>query len=245
MPISMCATIVDFPLCGRPNTKIEGLSHSRGRAVNHAIGSKHTVEEFNRFVPIGTPIIGVLPPIAHGYMPHAWTVVAKNSGGSTPMIGVPMGTNLLNSSTVCFDPIAWFTARPRLCDNPSIFVLGLPHKGKSTMVAHMLIGMSARGIRPLILGDLKPDYIEVVRKLGGQVIRLGRGEGRWNPLTPGNIFAAADHIEAAGTASGGAAAERARTLASGMRQEALGRQLVALEGLIHIARGDLSLIHIS
>ena len=118
-------------------------------------------------------------------------------GGSTPMIGVPMGTNLLNSSTVCFDPIAWFTARPRLCDNPSIFVLGLPHKGKSTMVAHMLIGMAARGIRPLILGDLKPDYVQVVRELGGQVIRLGRGQGRWNPLTPGNIFAAADHIEAA------------------------------------------------
>lgn len=36
-------------------------------------------------------------------------------------------------------------------------------------------------------GDLKPDYADLTRLLGGQVIRLGSGIGSINPLDPGGI----------------------------------------------------------
>ena len=35
---------------------------------------------------------------------------------------------------------------------------------------------------PLVLGDLKPDYVDLIAALDGQVIRLGRGRGYLNVL---------------------------------------------------------------
>ena len=51
--------------------------------------------------------------------------------------------------------------------------------------------MSATGIMPLVLGDLKPDYADTVRALGGQVISIGRGVGGINVLDPGAMGEAA------------------------------------------------------
>jgi hypothetical protein len=109
------------------------------------------------------------------------------------MLGVPLGRNLLTGSAVCCDPLNWF--RPaRILPNPSAFVLGLPALGKSTLVRRQVIGLAAQGVTAICAGDLKPDYTEVVAALGGQVIQMGRGRGRLNPLDPGTLAEAAARL---------------------------------------------------
>ena len=147
-------------------------------------------------------------------------------GGGSPTIGVPLGRNLLTGATVCCDPLSWFQ-RARLILNPSMFVLGLPALGKSTLVRRMVIGLAGSGTVPLILGDLKPDYVDTVVALGGQVIRLGRGLGALNVLDVGALDAAADQLAAAGlTGPAGA-----------VRGEAHGRRCLMVEALITLVRG--------
>jgi len=78
-------------------------------------------------------------------------------------------------------------------------------------------------VRPLVLGDLKPDYADLIAAIGGQVVKLGRGLGSLNVLDVGAIEQAAQHL-------GGSDAER-------LRAEAHGRRLAVLSGLILIVRG--------
>ena len=54
----------------------------------------------------------------------------------------------------------------------------------------LVTGAVACGTRVLILGDTKPDYTLLVSHLGGQVIRIGRGLDRINPLDAGPLGAA-------------------------------------------------------
>ncbi|MET7608132.1 ATP/GTP-binding protein [Streptomyces avermitilis] len=143
------------------------------------------------------------------------------AGSSAPMTGVPLGQHLDTGATVCGDPISWFT-RARYISNPSLFMLGMPGLGKSTLVNRMLIGLSATGVVPLVLGDLKPDYADTVRALGGQVISIGRGVGGINVLDPGAMGAAAARI-------GGAAGR-------GLTAETHGRVLNMVAALISVVR---------
>jgi len=106
------------------------------------------------------------------------------------MIGVPLGRHMLTNATLCCDPLSWFE-RGQLVLNPSVFVLGLPGLGKSTIVRRMALGLAGFGTMPVVLGDLKPDYVDLVQALGGQVIPLGRGRGSLNVLDPGEATAAA------------------------------------------------------
>ncbi|WP_017972365.1 hypothetical protein [Actinopolyspora halophila] len=142
-------------------------------------------------------------------------------GAGSPMVGVPIGRHLLSHSTVCFDPISWF--RRGLISNPGVFVLGLPGLGKSTLLRRMVLGSAGFGVTPLVLGDLKPDYADLVAALGGQVITLGRGRGTLNPLDTGAMG------QAAGRLTGPAA--------STLRSEIHGRQLNMVAALIGIMRG--------
>lgn len=98
-----------------------------------------------------------------------------------PYYGAPLGYHLVTGNPFCCDPIAWFEEW-RYIKNPSAFVLGLPGYGKSTLVRHMITMMAARGINPLILGDLKPDYIDLILALDGQVIQLGTAKNTLNIL---------------------------------------------------------------
>ncbi|MEU1132630.1 ATP/GTP-binding protein [Streptomyces sp. NPDC005900] len=138
------------------------------------------------------------------------------------MIGVPLGRNLLTGSTVCADPISWFT-RARLIHNPSAFLLGQPGLGKSTVVRRMALGLAGYGVHPLIFGDLKPDYVDLVRALGGQVITLGRGRGFLNALDPGEGKQAAARLTGS--------ARRA------LEADVHGRRLNMVASLITILRG--------
>ncbi|MEU5391252.1 ATP/GTP-binding protein [Streptomyces tibetensis] len=144
------------------------------------------------------------------------------AGSGSPMTGVPLGQHLFTGATVCGDPLNWFT-RARYISNPSLFMLGMPGLGKSTLVNRMLIGLSATGVVPLVLGDLKPDYADTVRALGGQVISIGRGRGGINVLDPGAMGAAAARI-------GGEAGEV-------LKAETHGRVLNMVAALITIVRG--------
>ena len=110
------------------------------------------------------------------------------AGSGTPVAGTPVGRHQLWGEVVCLDPLAWL--RAGLVTNPGVFVLGQPGTGKSALVKRLVTGAVAFGTRLLILGDTKPDYTPLVRHLGGQVIRIGRGLDRINPLDAGPLGAA-------------------------------------------------------
>jgi hypothetical protein len=94
---------------------------------------------------------------------------------------------------LCCDPISWFQ-RARLISNPSAFILGLPGLGKSSLVRRMTLGLAARGVIPLVVGDLKPDHVAVIEALDGDVIQLGRGRGYLNVLDGSEALHAADRL---------------------------------------------------
>lgn len=102
-----------------------------------------------------------------------------------PAIGTPIGRDLLSGEVVCMDPMAWL--RAGLVTNPGCFVLGQPGTGKSTFVKRLVTGAVAFGSQAIILGDTKPDYTDLVGHLGGQVVRIGRGLDRINPLDAGPL----------------------------------------------------------
>jgi hypothetical protein len=108
-------------------------------------------------------------------------------GAGNPLQGVPLGPSLLNGSPVCADPIFWFLAG--LVLQPSAFVLGRPGLGKSSLVRRIITILQGWGITPMVLGDLKPDYVEVIRAMDGQVIALGPGIGSINILDLGPAMA--------------------------------------------------------
>jgi len=143
------------------------------------------------------------------------------TGSSIPTVGAPLGGHLMSGATVCADPVGWFTNR--LANTPSGFVLGHPGLGKSSLVRRMMTGMADRGVWPLVLGDVKPDYPPLIRKLGGQVITLSRGEGRMNPL---DLMGAWGELASL-------PAEVRRWAASTL----LGSQLNVLTGLVTLVRG--------
>jgi len=138
------------------------------------------------------------------------------------MVGVPVGRELRTGATLCCDPISWFE-RAALINNPSMLVLGKPGLGKSTLLRRQVLGLAGYGVTPLILGDLKPDYSDLIASLGGQVIKLGRGLGSLNVLDPG----------AAATAAAQLSGDAKRKL----QADVAGRRLNMLAALVTILRG--------
>jgi hypothetical protein len=158
-------------------------------------------------------------------------------GASAPTVGVPVGPHLRTGATVCFDVINWFQ-RARFLLNPSMFVLGLPGLGKSTFVRRQITGLAAGGVTPLVLGDLKPDYRDLIVALGGQVVALGRGLGSLNVLDVGALDSAADVLEqAAQQASDAGTQSTISKKAIRLREEAHGRRLNMVAALVVIVRG--------
>ena len=87
------------------------------------------------------------------------------------------------------DHMAWFERR--IISAPSAMVMGLNGLGKSTLIRRIMLGLANRGIHSMVVGDIKPDYGDVVRALGGQVVRIGHGLAGINPLDAGNVAEAA------------------------------------------------------
>ncbi|BCY10981.1 hypothetical protein [Actinoplanes sp. L3-i22] len=143
------------------------------------------------------------------------------AGSGAPTIGVPIGRHMLWGEVVCLDPLEWL--REGLVTNPGVFVLGQPGSGKSTIAKRLITGMCGFGVNTLILGDTKPDYTPLVEHLGGQVIRVGRGLDRINPLDSGPLGAALTRM----------GVEEARKL----RLEVRGRRMSLLLALCALVRG--------
>ena len=193
---------------------------------------------------VGAPAIGGRSGDTgrHGYIPNVSFYTAPTSqacglfpfvvGSGSPKTGVPLGQHTIFGETICFDPFFWL--RDKIVTNPGVFVIGQPGIGKSSTVKRLIMGMAGYGHRPLILGDVKPDYPGVIKALGGQVISLGRGKDRINPLDRGPIAAAAKRLEAAGLY-----AEAKR-----LNEESAGRRLSLLVGLCQVGRkGEAVLPH--
>ncbi len=143
------------------------------------------------------------------------------AGSGSPSVGVPIGRHLLWGQTMSFDPIGWLNAG--LTNNPGCFILGAPGTGKSALIKRLVRGCAGFGIRPLILGDLKNEYSQVVDRMGGQIIRIGHGLDRINPLDTGPL--------------GQAAAAIPGQLGEQLRMESRSRRLNALIALLTLVRG--------
>lgn len=172
-------------MIGRRKKKREGEEGDRGSALPPMRGWGGRGGGSSVYVQAAQEWRGTTVQVC-GLWPYA-------AGAGSPMIGVPIGRNLLTGATLCCDPISWFQ-RAHLISNPSVFVLGRPALGKSTLMRRMVLGLNGYGVLPMILGDLKPDYVDLIRGVGGQVIELGRGRGRLNVLDPGEVSAAADRL---------------------------------------------------
>lgn len=112
---------------------------------------------------------------------YPWTV-----GAGAPLIGTPVGRHLVTGAPVCFDPLNW-QVRGGFITAAVCFILALNGYGKSSLVRRMVLGSIAQGSPALILGDTKPDYVDLVEEVGGQVVRLGYGTGKLNPLAVGAL----------------------------------------------------------
>lgn len=104
-------------------------------------------------------------------------------GASTPLVGAVLGKHFFNGGPVCGDPMTLF--KRGIISSPSGFVLALNGRGKSSFVVRMLLGIVDGGDLPMILGDLKPDYVGFNREIGGFEFSLGRGMGGINVLDAG------------------------------------------------------------
>ena len=174
--------------------------HSRDQAVPPAVGGPApgtgTEAGDGRIPPAWGPKSAGAGRAAHvGAAPEYQATTSQGcglypfmAGSGTPVAGTPVGRHQLNGEVVCLDPLAWL--REGLITNPGEFVLGQPGIGKSTLVKRQITGAIATGTRVLVLGDTKPDYAMLTEHLGGQVIRIGRGMDRINPLDAGPLGAA-------------------------------------------------------
>ena len=147
-------------------------------------------------------------------------------GAGAPLIGAPLGKHILTGATVCGDPISWFQ-RAGLLTAPTASVLGLQGFGKSTVIRRMALSLAGFGVLPLVLGDLKPDYTDLIAALDGQVVRLGRGRGYLNVLDMTLALRAAELL------GDGEHAKLKRELLA----DAVGRRHTMVSALISIQRG--------
>ncbi|MEU9079976.1 ATP-binding protein [Kitasatospora sp. NPDC048538] len=142
-------------------------------------------------------------------------------GAPLPAEGVPIGPDLLTNELVCVDPAGWVG---RLTQNPGVWVQGQPGCGKSALIKRICLVYSSYGFMVTVPGDVKGEYRELVEALGGQVVRIGRGLDRINPLDSGPLR---------GRLPGLPAAERDALLAeiNGRRSELLHALLATPHGL--------------
>lgn len=113
-------------------------------------------------------------------------------GASAPTVGTPVGTHYITGAPVHFDPMSWFLKG--FITSPIAFVLALNGFGKSSLIRRLVTGAVAAGETVLCLGDTKPDYRDLVERLGGQVVEVGYGHGTINPLDVGALGQILDQL---------------------------------------------------
>src|SRR5690606_28663035 len=113
-------------------------------------------------------------------------------GASAPTVGTPVGTHYITGAPVHFDPMSWFLKG--FITSPIAFVLALNGFGKSSLIRRLVTGAVSAGETVLCLGDTKPDYRDLVERIGGQVVELGYGYVTINPLDVGALGQILDEL---------------------------------------------------
>ncbi|WP_143153900.1 hypothetical protein [Rhodococcus rhodnii] len=126
-----------------------------------------------------------IPPMFRATTVQAAGINPWVIGDAYPKRGAPLGVDM-SGRTFNYDPIS-ATYLTRQQNTPSTFILGLPSLGKSTVARKLVSSSMARGHIPFVFADTKPDFAKEIEILGGQVIKLGHGEGYLNPLAVGAL----------------------------------------------------------
>lgn len=181
------------------------------------------------FEGVGGGAMGVIdpPPRFRATTVQACGMFPFGIGDTHPLIGTPLGDNMITGGTMCYDPTS-ATYTSRLQVTPSLFILGLPSFGKSSLARKIVLGEIAAGRCPVIFADTKGEYTKLVDELGGVVIRLGHGHGHLNPLAVGALGSIVPRLLAAGRPD----------LAAQVRSEVLARRRRLVQGLCEIERGE-------
>lgn len=130
---------------------------------------------------------------------------------ASPLVSAPLGVHDTTLEPFGIDPFGLFDVGA--IGNPSLFILGNPSIGKSTLVRRMIVGVLATGTNVLVLGDRKNEYTDLIELCDGEVIHLGPGRGVLNILDPGDVTEALTMLAAARTAAAAAGQdERAERL---------------------------------
>jgi hypothetical protein len=196
--------MAETPLIEMVKSRLPPLRRGRGS------GRAHSVHVPPRIRGASTDVAGINP---------------FSVGSTYPAIGAPIGRGRAEFGSVATfhcDPISWFE-RAKLISVPSMFVLGLPGLGKSTLIRRMITWYFFTSTIVWVPGDVKPDYVNLIRAMGGQVFRLGTHEGSINALDMGDVK------EAAKLLPPGPAAQ--------LLSSAQGRRRKAVEALVTIQRG--------
>lgn len=148
-------------------------------------------------------------------------------GGGLPPTGVPIGLDTFTRETVCLDPARNVGT---LTTNPGIWIEAQPGVGKSALIKRIVTVLTALGYMPVIPGDHKGEYTGLARELGMQVITVGRGLDRINPLDSGPVGRELARLGSAARVEG---SEGARLLeeVTARRQELLNALLVTKAGM--------------
>jgi hypothetical protein len=107
-------------------------------------------------------------------------------GGSGSRVrGVPIGHDLHTHEPVGLHPGDWL--RSGLVTNTGIWVQAQPGVGKSAWAKRLGTGLCAMGWTLFVPADVKGEYAALITRLGGTVIKVGRGHDVINPLDPGPL----------------------------------------------------------
>lgn len=105
--------------------------------------------------------------------------------GSLGHEGVYMGQDKTGGGAFCVDPWKWYDKK--FVDGTSMVLLGAVGTGKSTCGKTMVSRLVQLGKKAAVCSDLKGEWVQVSRYVGGGVISVGPGKGTCiNPLDEGS-----------------------------------------------------------
>lgn len=139
-------------------------------------------------------------------------------GGSGSRVrGVPIGHDLHTHEPVGLHPGDWL--KTGLISNTGLWCQAQPGVGKSAFAKRLGTGLCAMGWMMFVPADVKGEYSPLISRLGGSVIKIGRGFDAINPLDPGPLGQVLARVPAG----------RAR---EALRESIRARQTALLEGLL-------------
>ena len=160
-------------------------------------------------------------------------------GASAPLDGAPVGSHLDTGQPVGFDQIGWFEAGQITA--PSAMVFGLNGFGKSTLNRRIVCHDLATGVRPLIMGDHRPDFVNMMRQmvLHDSDGRVQYREDGVTPVTPQVTSVGFDSpMNPLAVGTFGNLIARLPTAARQLAErEMRARQVTAATGLLEISSG--------